>query len=236
MLTLKKTDRIVVLTGAGISAESGIPTFRDAMEGLWSEFDPEELATLSAFKRNPKLVLDWYEWRIKAFVDKAIPNPAHQTLVKWEEYFENFTLITQNVDGLHIKAGNKNVIEFHGNIKRMKCLGHNHKFAWVRKGEEIPLCSVCNSMLRPDVVFFNEMIDPNNLQAANKAVRNCDVFFAIGTSGMVYPAAGYLEEAQILGAKTYVVNTEHHFPASKRDSTVFLRGKAGEILPKIALS
>ncbi|RYZ65070.1 MAG: NAD-dependent protein deacylase, partial [Proteobacteria bacterium] len=146
MLTLKKTDRIVVLTGAGISAESGIPTFRDAMDGLWSEFEPEELATLSAFKKNPKLVLDWYEWRIKAFVDRALPNPAHQALVKWEEYFDDFTLITQNVDGLHIKAGSKNVIEFHGNIKRMKCLGHNHKFAWVRVGEEIPLCSVCHSM------------------------------------------------------------------------------------------
>ncbi|MBC7531838.1 MAG: NAD-dependent deacylase [Oligoflexus sp.] len=235
MLTLKQTDRIVVLTGAGISAESGIPTFRDAMEGLWSEFEPEELATLSAFKKNPKLVLDWYEWRIKAFVDKAIPNPAHMALVKWEEYFDHFTLITQNVDGLHIKAGNKNVIEFHGNIKRMKCLGHNHKFAWIRDGEEIPLCSVCNSMLRPDVVFFNELIDSENLQAANKAVRNCDVFFAVGTSGVVYPAAGYIEVAQKLGARTCVVNTDPHYPSSKRDPTVFLRGKAGEVLPNIPL-
>ncbi|RYZ90134.1 MAG: NAD-dependent deacylase [Proteobacteria bacterium] len=235
MLTLKKTDKVVVLTGAGISAESGIPTFRDAMDGLWSEFEPEELATLSAFKKNPKLVLDWYEWRIKAFVDKAIPNAAHQALVKWEKYFDQFTLITQNVDGLHIKAGSKNVIEFHGNIKRMKCLGHNHRFAWMRVGEEIPLCSVCQSMLRPDVVFFNELIDSGNLQAANRAVRNCDVFLAVGTSGMVYPAAGFLEEAQQLGAKTYVVNTEAHSPTSRGDSTIFLKGKAGEILPSIGL-
>jgi len=235
MQSLTRSDRVVVLTGAGISAESGIPTFRDAMDGLWSQYEPEDLATLSAFKKNPKLVLDWYEWRIKAFVDRAIPNPAHMALVRWEEYFDQFTLITQNVDGLHLKAGNKKVIELHGNIKRMKCIGHAHKSGWVRKGDEIPLCLKCNSMLGPDIVFFNEQIDSENLQAANRAVRSCDIFFAIGTSGLVYPAAGFIEQAQVLGAKTFVVNTDPPQRMGRDDSTVHLRGKAGEILPQIVL-
>lgn len=186
---LISAKKIVALTGAGISAESGIPTFREAQTGLWSKYDPQDLATPQAFKKNPKLVWDWYSWR-RELISKSHPNPGHYALVELEKQTQSFTLITQNIDNLHSKAGSKNIVELHGNIFRTKCSIENTLVnKWDQPRSSPPRCPNCRGYLRPDVVWFNENLDPKILQAAVKAAENCDVFLSIGTSSLVYPAA-----------------------------------------------
>jgi NAD-dependent deacetylase len=228
---LKKDKRVVVLTGAGISAESGVPTFR-GKDGLWKKFKPEELATFDAFISNPQLVWEWYEYRRK-LISEVKPNPAHHSLVKIEEYFENFHLITQNVDGLHQKAGSEEVIELHGNIKRNKCIKCGLKFEEIEYfSKEIPPKCRCGGMLRPDVVWFGEMLPSQAINEAYKVSSLCDIFFSIGTSAVVYPAAHLPVVAKQSGAYLVEINIERTELSDLADE-VFL-GKAGEILPEIA--
>lgn len=226
---LRPDTRIVVLTGAGISAESGIPTFRDAQDGLWAQFRPEELASPEGFLANPKLVFDWYAWRRKKVLETK-PNRGHQILALWEKQFPNLTLITQNVDGLHQAAGSQNPIEMHGSIHRLVCFKERHPAPWVEATDDVPLCPRCQSPLRPDVVWFGEMLDRRILQRIEKALATCEIFFAIGTSGLVYPAAGFLDEARAAGALTVVVNKER---VGEDRCDLLLQGSASEILQRL---
>ncbi len=227
--SLKKDKRVVVLTGAGISAESGVPTFRGE-NGLWKKFKPEELATFDAFISNPQLVWEWYEYRRK-LISEVKPNPAHKSLVEMQGYFENFHLVTQNVDGLHQKAGSKEVIELHGNIKRNKCINCGMKFEELPSSEVIPPKCRCGGMLRPDVVWFGEMLPEEAIKKAFEQSTYCDLFFSIGTSAIVYPAASLPLIAKRAGAYLVEVNLERTELSSLADE-VFL-GKAGEIMPEI---
>ncbi|HYX34619.1 MAG TPA: NAD-dependent deacylase [Oligoflexus sp.] len=229
---LLPSTRIVVLTGAGISAESGIPTFRDAQDGLWSQFRPEDLASPEGFRKNPKLVFDWYAWRRNKVLE-ARPNSGHQILAAWEQQFPHLTLITQNVDGLHQAAGSQQVIEMHGSIHRLVCMRQRHPSPWVEAADTVPLCALCASQLRPDVVWFGEMLDRGILQRIGRALAQCDVFIAVGTSGLVYPAAGFLDEARHAGALTVVINKEK---VGEDRVDLLLQGSASEILQRLQSS
>ena len=229
---LRKAKRIAVLTGAGISAESKIPTFRDAMTGLWASFSPEELATPEAFARNPKMVWDWYAFR-REMCAKAIPNPGHVALVELEERVEHFTLTTQNVDGLHQRAGSVRVFELHGSIARVKCLDTGRILEGeIPESDELPpLHPKTGGMLRPDVVWFGEALPVEALMESAQAARNADVFFTIGTSALVYPAAGLPIEAVRAGATVVEINPDET-PFTEL-ATYSLRGKSGEVLPAL---
>ena len=228
---LRSAQRIAVLTGSGISAESGVPTFRDAQTGLWEKFRPEELATPEAFERNPKLVWEWYVWR-RELVAKAQPNAAHLALADLGRAKGGFTLITQNVDGLHQRAGSEEVIEFHGNITRNKCFQEG---VIVHGGEDEstvpPGCPSCGGPLRPDVVWFGEAIPRAVLTRAFEAAERCDLFLSIGTSSLVQPAAGLAEAALRGGARLLEINLDTTPLTSLADHS--LRGPAGEILPAL---
>ncbi len=232
---LSRARSIAVLSGAGISAESGIPTFRDALTGLWERFKPEELATPEAFLANPKLVWEWYAWRREKVAD-AKPNPGHMALAELERKCiardANFTLITQNVDGLHQIAGSRNVIELHGNIRRVKCFDHHHPVeSWAGAGDIPPRCPQCGSMLRPDVVWFGEPLPDDALEIAMKAARSCDVFLSVGTSAAVEPAASLPFAARQSGAMVIEVNREST-PLTNA-AQISIHGAAGAMLPRI---
>ena len=221
-------SRIAVLTGAGISAESGIPTFRDALTGLWARFRPEELATPEAFARDPKTVWEWYEWR-RALVAQASPNRGHLALARLERMATDFVLITQNVDGLHARAGSRNLIELHGNIQRNRCFEEGIVVTDEAMGPGVPpTCLRCGARVRPDVVWFGEMLDPGRLARAFEEARGCDVFLSVGTSGLVEPAASLPLEALACGASVIEVNPQPT-PLSRR-ATLTLAGTAGEVL------
>jgi len=227
---LRHAQDVVVSTGAGISAESGIPTFRDAQTGLWAKYDPQELATPQAFRRNPKLVWEWYTWRRK-LVSEAEPNAGHLALVEMEQKLPKFTLITQNVDGLHKRAGSKNVIELHGNIMRTKRFDDGVIVeSWPETDEVPPRCPQTGSLLRPDVVWFHENLSEEVLAKAREATKTCDLFFTIGTSGLVQPAAS-LPMLIKATAKLVVINPDvtPHFS----EKSYFLQGPAGKILPEL---
>ena len=228
---IAKARSVAVLTGAGVSAESGVPTFRDAQTGLWAQFDPLELATPDAFRCNPKLVWDWYAWRRK-LVAKAEPNAGHRALVVLENRVSDFVLITQNVDGLHRRAGSRNVVELHGNIGRVKCSRENTIVErWTEAGDAVPRCAGCGALLRPDVVWFEEMLPADALQAAEDAARRCQILLVVGTSAEVYPAAALPEEALRRGACVVEVNL-NDTPLSA-DAGYVLRGPAGVVLPAL---
>lgn len=235
-LKIRRDAFVVVVTGAGISAESGIATFRDK-GGIWSQYDLEEVATPKGFAKNPDLVWRFYSER-RLQVLKCKPNPAHYALVALENYLEGsgrFLLITQNVDGLHQRAGSRSVIPIHGSLLRTKCSNprcptkpFDDTEAYL---EGSPRCKVCGSLLRPDVVWFNEFLDPELERTARTAIADCDIFMAIGTSGVVYPVAGYVEIAMMTGVPRILVNLEP--PANVHLFTDFYQGKAGEILPAL---
>ncbi|HRV95922.1 MAG TPA: NAD-dependent deacylase, partial [Anaerolineae bacterium] len=187
--TLRSAGHVAVLTGAGVSAESNIPTFRDAQTGLWAKYSPEELATPQAFRRNPQLVWDWYAWR-RELVSRADPNPGHFALVELAGLVPKLTLITQNVDGLHQRAGSDDVIELHGSITRIVCSSDRRVAeTWSEAGETPPRCPDCDSYLRPDVVWFGEALPTQALHRAFQAAETCDLFLSVGTSALVHPAA-----------------------------------------------
>jgi NAD-dependent deacetylase len=231
ILYLTKASRVAVLTGAGVSQESGLRTFRDAQSGLWAQYKPEDLATPRAFARDPKLVWDWYAFRREA-IKGARPNAGHYALVEMEKRISEFTLITQNVDGLHRMAGSKNILELHGNILNVRC-SECGTFAeiWGDDHEDVPRCENCNGLLRPDVVWFEESLPRAQLEAAVKATRTCQVFFSIGTSGVVQPAAALANAAKAEGSVVIEINADPTPLTSKVDFA--LHGKSGEILPDL---
>src|SRR5438477_3527073 len=228
---LRAAKRVAVLTGAGISAESGVPTFRDAQTGLWAKYSPEELATPQAFRRDPRLVWEWYTWR-REQLSSVKSNPGHVALAGLEQLIPEFTLITQNVDGLHQQAGSKRVLELHGNIRRSKCFEEDRLVeGWEDSKEVPPRCSRCGGLVRPDVVWFGEALPAEIFAEAERASANCDVFFSIGTSSLVYPAAGLAYAALSSGAMVVEINPA---PTSlTSEATYSFRAPAGKFLPEL---
>jgi len=225
--------RIAVLTGAGMSAESGVPTFRDARTGLWARFDPTQLASEEGFRADPPLVWRWYAGRRDA-VAKAEPNEGHRALAAADGRFERLSIVTQNVDGLHRRAGSRDVTEIHGSITRTVCLA---RCGYVEDDPRRvptgapPRCPRCGDWLRPGVVWFGEMLDPDDLQAAEAAAHDCELMLVVGTSGLVYPAAGLPLTARRSGAAVIVVNPA----ASELDGIahVVVRSTAAVALPHL---
>jgi len=224
-------ERIVALTGAGISAESGVPTFREAQTGLWTQYDPRELATPQAFARNPRLVWEWYEWR-RSLIQKAQPNLAHYALVDLEQALPTFLLVTQNIDGFHWLAGSRDMIELHGNIARTKCFDEGHVVGWWPESDDLPpVCPHCGGWLRPDVVWFGEGIPEHALRAAFDAAAGCDVFLCIGTSAVVQPAARLPLIAKRMGARIVEINPVQTALSVVADWS--LNDKASAVLPEL---
>ncbi len=232
-IRLFDASRVVALTGAGVSEESGIPTFRDPQTGVWAQYDPMVIATAEAFARDPKLVWDWYEWR-REVRRKSKPNPGHHALVEFENIFDDFVLITQNTDGLHRLAGSHNVIELHGNLHRDKCSREN---VIVDRADARPTdngmfaCPNCGALIRPDVVWFGESLPREIIARAFEEVQQCRVFLSIGTSAVVEPAASLPRLAKQAGA--YLVEINPNPTAISALADVAVRGKAGEVLPEL---
>jgi NAD-dependent deacetylase len=228
---IRRSANIAALTGAGISQESGLQTFRDKLDGIWAQYKPEDLATPEAFERNTEVVWDFYSIR-RLRSCEVQPNPGHFALAEMEKYLKNFILITQNVDGLHSRAGSRNVLELHGNISRVKC---SRNCGIVKEWKETqgfsPICPTCGAKLRPDVVWFGEMLPHDVLTSAMQAARRSDVFLSIGTSALVQPAATLPVLAKQNGAVIVEVNLE----ATPLTPFVdyFLCGRAGEVLPEM---
>lgn len=225
--------RLTVLTGAGVSAASGVPTFRGP-GGLWRSFRPEDLATPEAFDRDPRLVWEWYSWR-RELVGRAAPNRAHEVLAAWSRRMPGFRLITQNVDGLHERAGTRNVVRFHGSLWDVACRARCAEAprAWRHEApfpELPPRCPYCGGLLRPGVVWFGEPIDPEVL-SASRAALDCDLCLAVGTSAVVHPAAGLLAAAGARGAFTVEINPEAT-PASGAVNLA-VSGRAEEVLDAV---
>ena len=233
--TLRAARSLVVLTGAGVSAESGIPTFRDAMSGLWAEFDPEELATPRAFARNPALVTRWYDER-RVGCAACEPNPAHDALARLERLYtdhgRDFVLLTQNVDRLHQRAGSKHVVELHGSIWVWRCVacGAECEEGPTPFPDYPPLCK-CGGLRRPGVVWFEEMLPEEALVKAYRALAGGDAFLSLGTSAVVEPAASFVHLARSAAARTIEINLDSTPISGLVDFS--LRGKAGELLPDI---
>jgi len=255
---LKSATRVGILTGAGISAESGIPTFR-GKDGLWNRYDPTALATLEAFESNPLMVWQWYLWRMW-LISKAIPNEGHYAVADMEKVFPEFLLITQNVDGLHKRAGSKKLVELHGNIFEGKCRECGKRFGEGEFGEifgladrktlasltkeefekrvlknlkeeDLPLCPLCGSIIGPGVVWFGEALPEDALDKAFSFAKGCDLFFSVGTSGVVQPAASLPLVAKNSGAVVVEINLEETPLSYYCDFT--LRGSASKVLPEI---
>jgi NAD-dependent deacetylase len=242
---IEEASTIAVLTGAGISAESGIPTFRGAgasslesrttarkqpVPSLWKNFRPEDLATPDAFARDPNTVWEWYDWR-RALIHEAQPNPGHLALAELERRTARCTLITQNVDGLHQRAGSRNVLEVHGSIWNLRCTRCRRTWRDASVPLNIPPRCECGALARPGVVWFGEMLPEEIWWSAEQAAASCDVFLVVGTSAVVYPAAGLIPLARASGAKVVEVNTARTAASSGVDCV--LTGPAGEILPQV---
>jgi len=231
---LRDASSIAVLTGAGVSAESGVPTFRGGTPGtpgLWKQYRAEELATPGAFARDPKLVWEWYDWR-RGLIAEVKPNPGHYALAAAEARARKFTLITQNVDGLHELAGSRNVLRLHGSIWMLRCLDclREHEDRRTPLPELPPRCE-CGGMLRPGVVWFGEALPTKIWQEAEKAAREADLFLLIGTSAVVYPAAGLASIAKSSGARVVEINIAETGLSDSIDE--FLQGPSGELLPQL---
>jgi NAD-dependent deacetylase len=227
---LRESQCVTVLTGAGVSAESGVPLFRGA-GGLWQKHRPEDLATPQAFARDPRLVWEWYDWR-RARVAETKPNPGHYALVELEQYVPDFTLITQNVDGLHDRAGSRNVLKLHGDIWQLRCTDCRQQInnTDVPLVELPPYCS-CGALLRPAVVWFGEALSTDVLQTAADAAARAQVFLVIGTSALVQPAASLPLMAQKNGARLVEINPQTTPLSAHAD--INLVGPAGELLPAL---
>jgi NAD-dependent deacetylase len=227
---LREASSIAVLTGAGVSAESGVPTFRGE-NGLWKQHRAEQLATPEAFARDPKLVWEWYDWR-RSVLAQAKPNPGHYALAGAEARARKLTLITQNVDGLHELAGSRSVLRLHGSIWMLRCLGCGRE----REDRRTPLPEIpprcdCGGILRPGVVWFGEALPANIWREAEKAARSAELFLLIGTSAVVYPAAGLAMMAKASGARVVEINIAETGLSGGIDE--FLQGPSGELLPQL---
>jgi len=230
--------RLTVLTGAGVSAASGVPTFR-GNDGLWRHHRPEDLATASAFQRDPALVWAWYHWR-RARIAECEPNAAHRVIAEWSRR-DGCSVLTQNVDDLHVRAGTRGLIRLHGSIWELQCWEQCGQSQW--REEPLPLpaaaaridpptCPACGSLARPAVVWFGESLDPSDLAAAGAAC-DCDVFLSVGTSAVVYPAAGLVHEARRRGAFTVEINLDSTPASAAVDLAI--QGPAEDILPRLSL-
>ncbi len=237
---LRTASRVVVLTGAGVSAESGVPTFRDPLTGLWERFDATELATPEAFARDPALVWGWYEWR-RMSVLRAQPNPAHRAIAEMAERVQKFTLVTQNVDDLHERGGSRQVLHLHGELARPYCEVCRQPYVLpigIPHGPdagsriEPPRCEACGGRVRPGVVWFGESLLQRAWQAALTATQACEVFLCVGTSALVAPAASLVEVAARAGAITVQVNP--NVTGIEGRVTYALQGPAGEVMPELA--
>lgn len=225
---------VVCLTGAGVSAESGVATFRDAQTGLWSRFDAEELATPQGFERDPGLVWRWYMWRLEQ-LRVAAPNPGHRALAELARLCEEFFLVTQNVDDLHEQAGSGKVLHLHGSLFDFRCAAcaaPHHLTVEERGADSPPACGLCGDLVRPDVVWFGEGLPWSAVEEAAAAAQGCDVMLVVGTSGLVYPASQLPLVAGQAGASVIDVNPEPGPISSIAD--IFLQGKSGEVLPTLA--
>jgi NAD-dependent deacetylase len=235
---LQGAHKVAVLTGAGVSKESGVPTFRDAMDGLWARYDPEELATRDAFRRNPKLVWDWYEYR-RQMVRAAQPNPGHYALAQLEARCPAFALITQNVDNLHERAGSQQVIHLHGNIAQSKCFaacqGEPTRIDLSQldydRDTGPPPCPHCGAPVRPDVVWFGEILPQEPLHRAFTHSQQADVMLVVGTSGLVTPAATLPVAARDSGAQVIEINPDQ--TAISQVAHLRLQGASGVVLPRL---
>jgi NAD-dependent deacetylase len=229
---LRGARRVTILTGAGVSAASGVPTFRGSA-GLWRQFRPEDLATPGAFARDPALVWEWYAWR-RSLIAGCLPNPAHDVIARWSREFDRCTVITQNVDDLHVRAGTVNLIRVHGSLWDLSCWQDCGAGSW--RDEAVPLanvppsCPSCGGLARPAVVWFGESLPASAIAAALDAC-SCEVFLTIGTSAIVYPAAGLVHEARRRGAFTAEINLEAT-PASDAVDLA-IHGPADQLLPDI---
>ena len=233
---MQRAESVCVLTGAGVSKESGVPTFRDE-DGLWKKFRPEELANVQAFLANPMLVWEWYDWRRKLMAEVA-PNEGHKALVELELIIPHFTLITQNVDNLHKEAGSRNIIELHGNIHRNKCFDcqrvydiDSPELKFDASSGKLPECPACGGRIRPDVVWFGENLPAEAIDRAWAESQNCDIFFSVGTSAVVYPAAGLPQVAKSSGAFLVEINPRQTELSPYAD--LVFQGTSAEILPVI---
>ena len=238
---IAQSDRLVVFTGAGMSKESGVPTFRDALDGLWAQHDPMKLATPQAFRQDPKLVWDWYNYRRELLSDKR-PNPGHFAVAELDDLLPQVVVVTQNIDGFHHAVGSTDVICLHGDLKRDKCFANcrgnptyvdvSQLTAWDTDAGP-PLCPYCEeAYVRPDVVWFNESLPYHELTRATELSRQADVMLIIGTSGVVWPAAGLTVEAKEAGATLIEINPN---PSEITPITHhFIQGPSGEIMPELA--
>lgn len=227
---IKAGAPVAVLTGAGLSAPSGIPTFRGAQDSLWSKYRPQDLATPQAFARDPKLVWGWYDWR-RELIAAAQPNAAHLALAELEAHAQ-VTIITQNVDGYHRLAGSSRILEYHGSIWTVRCQGCGDETLDERVPMPLlPHCEKCGGLLRPGVVWFGEGIDPQVMQASARATADCEIFLVIGTAGAVYPAAGLVGTARQNGALVVEFNLERSEISHLTD--IFVAGSAADTLPRL---
>jgi NAD-dependent deacetylase len=227
---LKTAESILFFTGAGISAESGISTFR-GKDGIWNKLKPEELANFNAFMKNPDMVWEWYQYR-RHIVEEAQPNAGHYAIAEFEKYY-SVNVVTQNVDNLHARAGSKNIYELHGSIVRNFCIDcktyFNDKELMFQK--KVPKCTKCNGLIRPDVIWFGENLRGDAFPVGEKKAKECDICFVVGTSAVVYPAAYIPLTAKNYGAYIVEINIEPTDLTYNADYSIF--GKSGEILPEI---
>lgn len=233
--SLRSAERIAVLTGAGFSAESGVPTFRDAMTGMWAKFDPLRLATPEAFAADPETVTRWYDWR-RELLASCKPNPGHAALAELERWSRSrgsrLTVLTQNVDGLHHAAGGEDVVELHGSLRVWRCTKTGREVADPPfPFNEYPPRSQWGGLLRPGVVWFGEMLPPDAVEAAEEALATCDLFISAGTSAEVHPAAGFAQRAAARGAATAEINRDPTPISGLVD--VSIRGMTGQVLPRL---
>jgi len=226
---IRNANYLIALTGAGISKESNVPTFR-GKDGLWKQYNAMDLATLHAFRQNPKLVWEWYTWR-QNLITKCKPNPAHNTLANWEKTGFLKTLITQNVDGLHQKAGSTKVLNVHGDIWSVKCTNCSYQSRYSQPARGIPKCPDCQTNLRPDVVWFGESLPSNTMDQVYAELQRADNIIVIGTSAMVQPAASFPLIVKQHGGRILEVNIEKTPLTSLVD--IHLAGKAGTLLPQL---
>ena len=232
----ENAENVLVLTGAGVSAESGVPTFRGGGNtAVWKGMPFEIISSAGMLERDLPAVWEWFNYR-RERLRTLRPNPAHEAIAEWQGRFKHFTLVTQNIDGLHQAAGSRDVIELHGNLWRARCFdcGRRHELRELRLDHDVPVCIDCGGHMRPDVVLFGEMLPPGAFERAAHEAEHCEICFVVGTSAVVYPAASIPEIARAAGAYVVEVNPEPT-PLSHLCAEV-LTGKAGEILPLIGKS
>jgi NAD-dependent deacetylase len=233
---MAQANNVLVFTGAGVSAESGVPTFRGGgQSAVWKGMPFDVISSAGMLERDLPAVWEWFNYR-RELLAALKPNPAHQAIARWQRHFSNFVLVTQNIDGLHQAAGARNVIELHGNIWRARCFECNsrHELRELRIDHEIPICIDCAGPMRPDVVLFGEMLPAGTFERAAHEAEQCELCFVVGTSAVVYPAAAIPEIARAAGAYVVEVNPERTSLSDLCDEV--LTGRAGEVLPQLVNS